>query len=82
MVPHLTRALSTYKDNMLISSHTHMHAHARTHTHTYTPRTHTHTPPHTHIHPHTHTHALLVMGWYNEKKTTDQYVEVFRSPTG
>ena len=27
---------------------------------------------------HTHTlqiHALLVMGWYNEKKTTDQYAE-------
>ena len=30
---------------------------------------------HTHTHTHTHTlqiHALLVMGWYNEKKTTDQ----------
>ena len=31
-----------------------------------------------HTHTHTHykiIHALLVMGWYNEKKTTDQYAE-------
>ena len=26
---------------------------------------------------HTHIHALLVMGWYNEKKTTHQYVVRF-----
>ena len=43
---------------------------------------HTHTVTHSlslsHTHSHTHTqqiHALLVMGWYNEKKTTDQYAE-------
>ena len=31
-----------------------------------------------HAHTHTHTlqiHALLMMGWYNEKKITDQYAE-------
>ena len=31
---------------------------------------------HTHAHPHTlQIHLLLVMDWYNEKKTTDQYGE-------
>ena len=49
--------------------------HMYTHTHTYT-CTHTHTHTHAHTHTHTHqTHALLVMGWYKEKKKTDQYAE-------
>ena len=29
-------------------------------------------------HTHIQIHVLLVMGWYNEKKTTDQDAEVFR----
>ena len=63
-------------------THTHTHTHSHTHTHLHT---HTHTYTHTtHAHTHTHTlslslslqiHALLVMGWYNEKKMTDQYSE-------
>ena len=40
---------------------------------------HTHTHAHTHTHTHTHTHAvqihaLLVMGWYNERKENDRSV--------
>ena len=56
-------------------SHTHARARTHTHTHIHPTHTHTYTHTHTHIHPPTHTHALLVMGWYNEKKTTDQYAE-------
>ena len=44
--------------------------HARTHMHKCV---HAHT--HTHTDTHTHTHTLLVMGWYSEKETTDQYAE-------
>ena len=58
-------------------THTHARMHTRTHTHTHThTMTHARTHERTHTHTHTHTlqiHALLVMGWYNEKKTTDQY---------
>ena len=45
---------------------------AKTHTRTHT---HTHTHPNATQHNTTEIHALLVMGWYNEKKTTDQYAE-------
>ena len=65
MVLHLVRAWSTYKDkDVLTSSHTHTHArtHARTHAHT-----------HTHTH-RVQIHALLVMGWYNERKENDRSV--------
>ena len=56
---------------MLISSHSHTLSLSCTHTQTLSLSL-------THTHTHTHTlqiHALLVMGWYNEKKTTDQHTE-------
>ena len=47
------------REDTLISSHTHTHTHTNTHTLTLTLQI----------------HALLVMGWYNEKKTMDQYAK-------
>ena len=83
MAPHLVRARSAYKDIrirliFLCLSVTHTHTHTHTLTHSLS-LTHTHT----HTHSHTHTlsltltlqiHALVVMGWYNEKKENDRSV--------
>ena len=68
MAPHLIRAQSAYKESpeclqrcnrILISSHTHAH---------------TCTCVYTRVHTHTHTHALLVIGWWNEKKENNRSV--------
>ena len=87
MASHLVRAQSICKDTRIIcSSHTQAHTHSLslslTHAHTLS-LSYTHTRTHTHTHTlslsytraRAHTlqvHALLVLGWYNEKKTTDQ----------
>ena len=70
MAPILVRAQSAYRDIRVHSFH---HTHARTHA-----RTHTHARAQAHTHTHAYTiqiHTLLVMDWYKEKKTTDQYAE-------
>ena len=65
MVAHLVGAWSTYRGIRIRLFYLSL---SYTHSHT----------PHKHVRTHTHTlqiHALPVMGWYNEKKMTDQYAE-------
>ena len=57
MAPHLVRAQSAYKDILYGYAHFITHTQSKTHK-----CTHTHTT--------LQIHALLVMGWYNEKKMT------------
>ena len=67
-MPRLVRSQSAYKGTTKCSFHhtlTHSLSHAHTHKHSLS-LSHTHT---------LQIHALLVMGWYNEKKTTDQHTE-------